>query len=124
MTQETQIVQVKLPNGAVVGVEVAQTAEEDRRIALEAFSFDGVNHAIEGMVDTLWDTLRKVAPQKATVEFGFEIGVQNGQLTGIFIKGSGKANLKVTLEWSGAHSPKTADDLRSVLPQSTPTGTN
>lgn len=102
MVQEAHIVQVKLPNGAIVGVEATLAGEEDLRIALETFSFDGVTKAIEGMLGALWDTLRKVRPQKATVEFGFEAGIQNGQLTGIFVKGTGKANLKVTLEWSGS----------------------
>ena len=53
------------------------------------------------MTEILWETLKKIGPQKATLEFGFEIGIQNGQLTGFFVKGGGKANMKVTLEWAG-----------------------
>lgn len=107
MNQETQVIEVTLPNGTTVGIEASvfdpATEEEERRISLTEFSFSGVNKAIEGMIETLWTSLRKAAPEKATVEFGFEIGVKNGELTGIFVKGSGKANLKVTLEWSGKH---------------------
>ena len=106
MNQQSKIIDVTLPNGATVGIEasVFEPADEDeRRIAFTELSFTGVNKAIEGMVETLWASLQKVAPEKATVEFGFEIAVKNGELTGIFVKGSGKANLKVTLEWDGKH---------------------
>lgn len=106
MTEQTIIIPVKLPNGAVVGVEATmiEGTEEDRRIALQMPSFDGVTQAIEGMTEILWSTLKKIGPQRATLEFGFEVGIQNGQLTGFFVKGSGKANMKVTLEWAAEHS--------------------
>jgi hypothetical protein len=107
VNQGTQVVEVTLANGATVGIEASvfdqTTEEEEQRISLTQFSFSGINKAIEGMIETLWTSLQKAAPEKATVEFGFEIGVKEGQLTGIFVKGSGKANLKVTLEWSGRH---------------------
>jgi hypothetical protein len=108
LNQETQVIEVTLPNGATVGIEASvfepvAEAEEERRISLTDLSFSGVNKAIEGMIETLWTSLQKAAPEKATVEFGFEIAVKNGELTGIFVKGSGKTNLKVTLEWSGKH---------------------
>ena len=109
MNDHTTIVSVKLPNGAIVGVEatvIGDLAEgvapqEDRRIALHLPSLHAVTNAIEGMASVLWESLKKVGPQKATIEFGFEIGVANGELTGYFVKGTGKTNLKVTLEWSG-----------------------
>lgn len=53
---------------------------------------------IEGFAETLQQSLSKLKPQKATVEFGIEIGAESGQLTTLIVKGTGSANLKVTLE--------------------------
>ena len=44
-------------------------------------------------------TLQKVKPRAASVEFGLEIGIESGQLTALLVKGTGTANLKITLEW-------------------------
>jgi hypothetical protein len=77
------------------------TAEEERRIALDVHSFDGVLDIVEGMAGAVWKTLEKIAPDKASVEFGVEVGLENGQITGLFVKGSSKGNLKITVEWGG-----------------------
>ena len=102
MPNETEIVRVKLPNGSVARIEAtvfesrvlegAVAGEEDeRRIALTEHSFDGVLNVVEGMAGAVWKTLEKIAPDKASVEFGFEVGVENGELTGLFVKGVAKA---------------------------------
>ena len=44
--------------------------------------------------------VQKVAPTKASVEFGIEVAVEPGKVTALWVKGSGKANLKITLEWA------------------------
>jgi hypothetical protein len=41
-----------------------------------------------------------VAPRSASVEFGIDVTVEAGALTGMLAKGSGTATLKVTLNWS------------------------
>ncbi len=113
MSDKTEIVRVRLPNGAVAHVEATVFGdpvaaaiapvgeEEERRIALTEHSFDGVLKTVEGMAGAVWSVLKKVSPDKASAEFGFEVGIENGQLTGLFVKGSGKGNLKLTLEWGG-----------------------
>jgi hypothetical protein len=35
-----------------------------------------------------------------TTEFGVEFGYESGQLTALIVKGTGKANLKITMEWT------------------------
>jgi hypothetical protein len=40
-----------------------------------------------------------VKPKKATVKFGMELAIESGQLTAVIVKGSGKGNLEITLEW-------------------------
>lgn len=90
-------VPVQLPNGAIVKVEVAQVGRED--VGFEMKSFKGVTDAIEGIAEAVTDSFQKVAPNKASVKFGLEIEVEQGSLVAAIVKGTGKANLEITLEW-------------------------
>jgi hypothetical protein len=94
----TEAIPVALPNGTVIKVEVTQTGRED--VASHTFSFKQITDALEGLVDAVAETLQKAQPKKATVKFGMEVAVEAGQLTVLIAKGSGKANLEITLEWS------------------------
>lgn len=60
-----------------------------------------MTEAIEEITDQLNATLSKVKPRKATIEFGLEVAVEAGGLTALIVKGSGTANVKITLEWGG-----------------------
>jgi predicted secreted protein len=91
---------VQLPNGAIVKVEVAQTGRED--VGFEVKSFKGVTDAIEGVAEAITASLQKVSPSKASVKFGLEIQIEQGSLVAAIVKGTGKANLEITLEWEKA----------------------
>jgi Trypsin-co-occurring domain 1 len=93
-------VPVQLPNGAIVKVEVAQIGRED--VGFEVKSFKGVTDAIEGVAEAITASLQKVSPSKASVKFGLEIEVEQGSLVAAIVKGTGKANLEITLEWEKA----------------------
>jgi hypothetical protein len=90
-------VPVQLPNGAVVKVEVSSTGRED--VGFDVKQFQPVADAIEGMVQMIAAPIQKVKPKKATVKFGMELALESGQLTAVIVKGSGKGNLEITLEW-------------------------
>ncbi|EKQ68456.1 hypothetical protein OsccyDRAFT_2990 [Leptolyngbyaceae cyanobacterium JSC-12] len=90
-------VPVQLPNGAVVKVEVASTGRED--VGFDVKQFQPVADAIEGVVQMIVAPIQKVKPKKATVKFGMELALESGQLTAVIVKGSGKGNLEITLEW-------------------------
>jgi hypothetical protein len=62
-------------------------------------SFDGVVDSIRAITNQLTVALQEVKPDKASLEFGVDIGVEAGQLTALLVKGSGSATLKITLEW-------------------------
>jgi Trypsin-co-occurring domain 1 len=96
--RRTQEVPVQLDNGAVIKIEVAQTGRED--VAFDLKSFKPVTDALEGVTKALSETLEKTKPNKATIKFGMELAIESGQLTAVIVKGSSKANLEVTLEWS------------------------
>lgn len=93
----SETVPVQLPNGAVVRVEVANTGRED--VGFDLKEFQPVADAIEGVVQMIAAPIQRVRPKKATVKFGMELAIEAGQLTAVIVKGSGKANLEITLEW-------------------------
>lgn len=93
----SESVPVQLPNGAIVQFEVTSTGRED--VAFDSKQFQPVADAIEGVMQMIAAPIQKVKPKKATVKFGMELAIESGQLTAIVVKGAGKANLEITLEW-------------------------
>jgi hypothetical protein len=98
MENRTKIVAVQLAGGQEMHVEaVAMGGEQD--VAIGFLSFADVTDAIEEVSKAIAGALERVAPRKATVEFGLQIAVEAGKLTALLAKGSTQASLKVTLEW-------------------------
>jgi hypothetical protein len=107
MTQpHRDILRVQLSNGQTVHAEVAELGGE-RNVGISIFSFEGVANAIEEISRTITETLKKVEPRKATVEFGVDLALESGNLTALLVKGTGTASLKVTLEWEASQLRKT-----------------
>lgn len=96
-------VPVQLPNGAIVQFEVTQTGRED--VSFDPKQFQPVADAIEGVVQMIAEPLNRVKPKKASVKFGMELAIESGQLTAVIVKGAGKANLEITLEWERSAEP-------------------
>jgi len=96
----TEKIPVQLENGKVIKIEVSQTGQEDVRFDDKPLSFKEVTDALEGIVNSLNNTIQKVNPNKASVKFGMELAIEAGQLTAMIVKGSSKANLEITLKWS------------------------
>lgn len=59
----------------------------------------GVTRALSSFAGQLGEALHQAAPDRATVEFGCQLGLESGKLTALIVKGSTSANLRVTLEW-------------------------
>jgi Trypsin-co-occurring domain 1 len=109
----SETVPVQLPNGAIVKFEVTNTGRADVGFDLKQFQpvADLIlvprGYANEGVVQMIAAPIQKVRPKKATVKFGMEMALvrrtgcanESGQLTAVIVKGSGKANLEITLEW-------------------------
>ncbi len=96
----SESVPVQLPNGAVAKFEVTTTGRED--VGFDSKQFQPIAEAIEGVVQMIATPIQKARPKKATVKFGMELAIESGQLTAVIVKGSGKANLEITLEWEQA----------------------
>ena len=93
----TEPISVELSNGRVIKFEAAQTGRED--VAFGINPFTEVTDALEGFVEAISSTVQRVQPKKATVKFGLDVAIESGNLTATIVKGSGKANLEITLEF-------------------------
>lgn len=98
---------------------IAAKAGEDAQIKVEVTRLDDspvatTNRDISGPelpdLESVWEKVAEISrgiaeklkaaqAKKATVEFGIEIGLESGNFTAMLVKGSGKANVKITLEW-------------------------
>ncbi|MGW8761179.1 CU044_2847 family protein [Streptomyces sp. NPDC055815] len=59
----------------------------------------GVTEALSSFAGRIGEALRQAAPDRATVEFGCQLGLDAGKLTALVVQGSANASLRVTLEW-------------------------
>lgn len=98
MPERIKVVKAKLTNGTTIRIEATDLGGE-ANVAHTVPSFEGVTEAIEGIAASLKGTLEHVKPRKTTLELGLDVAVESGQLTALLVKGSGSANLKITLEW-------------------------
>ena len=111
MESDRKFSPVQLDNGAIVKVEATRVSqlEEETEVEIGEVIVEDVSssfrylqqatQAIEGVADTVKKSLDKIKPSKASVAFGLEFGYESGEITAMIVKGSGKANLTITLEW-------------------------
>ncbi len=93
-----EIIPAQLPNGTTILVQ-ATSAGGREAVSGGIASFTDVTEALEGIAQSITAIWDKVKPQKASVEFGIQIGIESGKLTAMFVKGSASADLKVMMEW-------------------------
>jgi hypothetical protein len=67
---------------------------------LDAIPFDRVVETLGQIANGIGAAVEKAKPSKATVEIGVEFGLEAGQVVALIARGSGKANLKILLEWA------------------------
>ena len=84
-------------NGKVVWIEIAQTGREN--VGFDVKSFKTVTDSIQAIASAITESLEQVKPTKASVKYGLEIGIEQGSLVAAIVRGSGKANLEISLEW-------------------------
>ncbi len=97
-----EVVETVLPNGAVMAVQIAG-GHGARDVALgDRLQLGEVQEAITGLSQLVKDAISKVAPDKASVEFGMDLSVEAGKLTALLVSGSATASFKVALEWDNS----------------------
>ena len=98
MQGRTQIVPVQINENITVMVEAKELGGE-QDVSNQLLNFEGVTDAIEALTGAIATTINKVKPDKATVELGLDIAVKSGKLTALLVEGTGKGNIKITLQW-------------------------
>lgn len=93
----TEKIPFELEDGSQIYIEAAISGSEDVSKGIK--SFENISKSIESIITTISKPINKVNPDKATVSFGLEIGIQGGSLMAALVRGTGKSNLQITLEW-------------------------
>jgi Trypsin-co-occurring domain 1 len=101
MDSPTKIIPVELSDGTIIKVEATPIGEQRASSATRPFKeVTAIVKSITGEIaETLKEINQKVQPDKISVKVGIEVAVESGQLTALIVKGSGKANLEITMEW-------------------------
>ncbi|KQX46206.1 MULTISPECIES: CU044_2847 family protein [unclassified Streptomyces] len=97
----TDITRVDLGDGTLF-VEARRLGPEVELEGLGGRTPDlsAVTEALSSFAGKIGDALHRAAPDRATVEFGCQLGVDAGRLTALVVQGSANASLRVTLEWT------------------------
>jgi Trypsin-co-occurring domain 1 len=102
MDLPTKIIPVELSDGTIIKVEATQIGEQ--RVAFQTRPFHEIAANVKSITGEIAETLKEihqtVKPDKISVKLGLEVAVESGQLTALIVKGAGKANLEITMEWS------------------------
>jgi hypothetical protein len=110
----TEIVKVRLPDGTDLNFEASQPGGEREVGRIEdVLDSSKIAKTIEGTVEILRGTFERIKPEKASVKFGLKVSVESGHLTAVIVKGTGEANLEITLEWSSSRAPKALGEVTS-----------
>ncbi len=98
MEPQTTIIPLQLDDGTVVNVEATLIGEQP--VAAQSRPFKVVTDTIRAVAREMLGVLQEAAPDKASIKFGLEVAVESGELTALIVKGTGKGNLEITLEWN------------------------
>lgn len=103
MESETEIVAVELSDGTVVNIEARAIGGEEELVGAGTQAFKGALNTIKSITNeiasTLQDVKQETGSDKISVKLGLEIAVESGEITALIVKGTGKANLEITMEW-------------------------
>lgn len=108
----TERITVDLGDGVIAQVEVVGTGRE--KVKAGALPFESVSRAIAKMAQIVAAPIQAVKPTKATVKYGVEVGIEQGSLVAAFVRGTGKANLEITLEWENKEKSSSSNDPKST----------
>ncbi|GAA4461245.1 hypothetical protein GCM10023189_36600 [Nibrella saemangeumensis] len=100
---------VKLSDGTTVLFETASPIGKKTKGLRKEVSNKGIPsiETITSTINSFSKDLHKafddIKPNKVSIKFGIEVSAEPGDILSLIIKGSGKSNLEITLEWE---SPK------------------
>lgn len=110
-TKPTTTVPVQIGDGLTIRIETASLGGREKVGILDSLPFQELMRGIEAVAESFGDSLKKIQPSKASVEFGVEVALEAGKLMAVICQGSGKANFTITLEWEKGPSPAVPSKL-------------
>jgi hypothetical protein len=101
LEERTQWQKIKLDEegNQQIYLEVLDRGGRQEVGVLDSIPFEQLTEILGQIAQRIGDGLERIKPSKACVELGVEFGLENGQLVALIARGSGKANLKISLEW-------------------------
>lgn len=98
--EQTKPVSVKLDENTTVQFETSvQRGEQnisDKKMHME---YEKFSLSVEKIASQTIEPLKKLQAKKVTLKMGLALGLESGGLTAMIVKGTGKANMEVTIEW-------------------------
>ena len=106
MTNErTKPITVKLDDNTTIQFETAVQGGEqnisDKKMVME---YEKFSLSVEKIASQTIEPLKRLKAKKVTLKMGLALGLESGGLTAMIVKGSGKANMEVTIEWENDKS--------------------
>ena len=107
---------VKLDGGGTMVIAAEQVGSTLVADTSDVAKLSNITSSIERVSHDVLDAVRRAGPSKATVELGFGLAVEAGQVVALFGKCKGEATIKVTLEWTRDSSEPGARGSPAVKP--------
>lgn len=99
---------IVLDDGSIIQAQVTSLGGVVKVAAFRGeYPFESITKSVETISKSLVKAVKKAGPNKATIQFGIEIGTKEGQLTALLVQGTTSANLTITLEWVKGSAVKT-----------------
>jgi Trypsin-co-occurring domain 1 len=76
-----------------------------------------ITSSIERVSHDVLDAVRRAGPSKATVELGFGLAIEAGQVVALFGRGRSEASIRVVLEWSRDRAEPVDEDREARAPR-------
>jgi len=96
----TKPITVKLDDNTTIQFESTVPRGEqnisDRKMVME---YEKFSMSVEKIASQTIEPLKKLKAKKVTLKMGLALGLESGGLTAMLVKGTGKANMEVTIEW-------------------------
>jgi hypothetical protein len=101
---EKKLVPATTPGGKTVVVPVVDldgtaVATGDQKVAAVVPSLTSALAAVDDFTAGLREALKKVAPDKTTVEFSISFAMKAGKIITMFVDGEAEGSVTVTMEW-------------------------
>lgn len=98
--ERIKAISAKLDDNTTIQIETSLPKGEadisDEKLELEYKKFSLV---AEKIASQTIEPLKKLKAKKVTLKMGLSIGIESGSLTAIIVKGTGNANMELSIEW-------------------------